>query len=86
MSDRREYYKKWREKNRESIREKDKIRHTKKVMGSPYYLERYKKWVFYGVRFGYLERFQDDMMYQKDFDKCLEMIDDYRYEEPDRIN
>ena len=29
---RREYYKKWREKNRESIREKDKIRHTKKVL------------------------------------------------------
>ena len=86
MSNRREYYKKWREKNRASIREKDKIRHTEKVIGSPNYLERYKKWVNIGVRFGYLQRFRDDMNHWEEFEKCVEIIDEYRYEKPDRLN
>ena len=56
MSDRREYYKKWREKNKEEEQRKYRIRYTKRIMKGDDYLERYNKWINQGERFGYLDR------------------------------
>ena len=86
MSNRREYYKKWREKNRASIREKDKIRHTEKVIGSPNYLERYKK--FHRVLQGLITSNENrkDIEY-RDFDKAImEWKDDLEYLENKWMN
>jgi hypothetical protein len=56
MSDRREYYKIWREKNKEEEQRKYRIRYTKRIMKGDDYLERYNKWIKQGERFGYLDR------------------------------
>ena len=62
MSDRREYMKEWRENNRNSQNYKKRKKYFQDIKNGVVN-EPYKNWVKRGVKYGFIDRFNDDMEY-----------------------